>query len=320
MRLIHRRVTMSEDWEVSPVQRELDRCTECGSSDLVKDYEKGEIACRSCGLIVSEISFDRGPEWRAFAQEEKEARKRVGVPISYSVHDKGLPTVISHIGQDAFGRKLSPETIQQMYRLKKLQYRVHTYSSFDRNLAQAMLELDRLTSTLHVSKPVQERAALIYRKALREDLVRGRSIAAIAAASIYAACRLMKTPRSLREIAQVSKVKRGDIARCYRLLVKVLDLKMPIPDPVDCMAKIASRINCSSRIQQRALELLKIAKEKRLVTGKAPAGLAASTLYIACVEAGEHRTQKEIADAAGVTEVTLRNRYKALKTALNLNV
>ncbi len=302
------------------VALEVSRCSECGSSNIIKDYELGEVTCGSCGLVISDIVLNRGPEWRAFAQEERESRKRVGGPISYSVHDKGLPTVISHVSQDAFGRKLSPETIQQMYRLKKLQYRVHTHSSFDRNLAQAMLELDRLATRLAIPKSVQEKAALIYRRALREDLVRGRSIAAIAAATIYCACRTTNTPRNLREIAAVSKVRRADIARCYRLLLKVLDLRMPIPDPVASVSKVASRCNISPRIQRRAIEILEDAKRKRLITGKAPAGLAAAALYIACVEAGEHRTQKEIADAAGVTEVTLRNRYKSLRTALNLDV
>jgi transcription initiation factor TFIIB len=155
---------------------------------------------------------------------------------------------------------------------------------------------------------------------LKEDLVRGRSIAAITAASVYAACRLTQTPRGLREIAGVSKVRKSDIARCYRLLVKLLDLKMPIPDPVACIPKIASKVGIDSNVQQRAIEILEMAKKKKIATGKAPAGLAAAALYIACVEHGIHRTQKEIADAANVTEVTLRNRYKGLKEALGLDV
>jgi transcription initiation factor TFIIB len=298
---------------------EVKKCPECKSTKLIKDYERGEVVCGNCGLIITQISLDRGPEWRAFALEEREARKRVGVPTSYSVHDKGLPTVISHIGQDAFGRKLPPDVIQQMYRLRKLQYRAHTYDSFDRNLAQAMLELDRLSSALSIPDSIKEKAALIYRKTLREDLVRGRSIAAITAAALYAACRLTDTPRSLSEIASVSKVRRGDVARCYRLLVKVLGIRMPVPNPISLIPKIASKIGADSRIQQRAIDILKLAKGRRLVVGKAPTGLAAAALYIACVEHGLRKTQREIAVAASVTEVTLRNRYKSLKNALELN-
>jgi transcription initiation factor TFIIB len=207
-----------------------------------------------------------------------------------------------------------------MYRLRKLQYRAHTYDSFDRNLAQAMLELDRLASAMSVPDSVKEKAALIYRKALKEDLVRGRSIAAITAAALYASCRLTDTPRSLSEIASISKVRRSDIARCYRLLVKILDMKLPVPNPVSLISKIASKVGADSKIQQRAIELLKIAKEKKIVVGKAPTGLAAAALYIACVENGLKKTQREIAMAAAVTEVTLRNRYKSLKTELGLNV
>jgi transcription initiation factor TFIIB len=181
-----------------------------------------------------------------------------------------------------------------------------------------MAELDRVSDKIHIPAQTKERAAVIYRKALDTGLVRGRSIAAIAAASLYAACRSTETPRTLKELAEASGLKKKDIARCYRLLLKELNIKMPIEDPVKCISKIASRIGASARTQMKALEILREAKAKGIAAGKDPMGLAAAALYVACVYEGEKRTQKEIAEVANVTEVTVRNRYKNLKEALNL--
>jgi transcription initiation factor TFIIB len=155
---------------------------------------------------------------------------------------------------------------------------------------------------------------------LEKGLVRGRSILAIAAASIYAACRFTQTPRTLKEVAESSLVKKKDVARCYRLLLRELEIKMPTADPIRCVPKIASRIGIRERTQQRAIELLNRAADKKAIAGKDPTGLAAAAIYIACVMEDEKKTQKEIAEAAGVTEVTVRNRYKGLRRALKLDV
>ncbi|UCH37447.1 MAG: transcription initiation factor IIB [Candidatus Bathyarchaeota archaeon] len=296
------------------------KCPECGSDNLVEDYDMGEIICRRCGLVVRENVMDEGPEWRAFTRQEKEQRSRVGTPISLSVHDKGLSTVIDRVNKDAFGRELSASTRLQMLRLRKWHIRARVHSSVDRNLAQAMAELDRLTDKIRIPSSVKEQAALIYRRALDKGLVRGRSILAIAAASLYAACRFTQTPRTLKEVAGASLVKKKDIARCYRLLLRELDIKMPIADPIRCVPKIASRIGINVRTQQIAIDILHQAEEKKAIAGKDPMGVAAAAIYIACVLEDERKTQKEIAEASGVTEVTVRNRYKGLTNSLNLNV
>lgn len=296
------------------------KCPECGSDNLVEDYDMGEIICGRCGLVVRENVMDEGPEWRAFTRQEKEQRSRVGTPISLSVHDKGLSTVIDRVNKDAFGRELSASTRLQMLRLRKWHIRARVHSSVDRNLAQAMAELDRLTDKIRIPSSVKEQAALIYRRALDKGLVRGRSILAIAAASLYAACRFTQTPRTLKEVAGASLVKKKDIARCYRLLLRELDIKMPIADPIRCVPKIASRIGINERTQQIAIDILHQAEEEKAIAGKDPMGVAAAAIYIACVLEDERKTQKEIAEASGVTEVTVRNRYKGLTNDLNLNV
>lgn len=301
-------------------QRITEKCPECESTNLIHDYDTGETVCGSCGLVLHEQMMDKGPEWRAFTQEEKASRSRVGIPTSYSVHDKGLSTAIGRVDRDAFGRKLPLSTRLQMWRLRKWQIRSRVHSSVDRNLAQAMAELDRLSDKVYIPGPVKEKAAVVYRKALDKGLVRGRSIAAIAAAALYAACRTTETPRTLREISEASLVDKKDVARCYRLLLRELDIQMPIADPLTYVSKIAERTGISGQTQGLAIKILNEAKLKRAASGKDPMGLAAAALYIACLQSNEKKTQKDIAEAAGVTEVTVRNRYKNLKRHLKLEV
>jgi len=297
-----------------------DVCPECGSKHVIIDSGSGERICGGCGLVMADNMINEGPEWRAFSQDERDSRSRVGMPLSFSVHDKGLSTMIGQVGKDAFGRTIPTKTMFQMLRLKKWHIRSSYQSSVDRNLSHAMTELSRLSDKLHIPKQVKERAAVIYRKALEKGLVRGRSISAIAAASLYAACRDTGTPRTLRELGRVSTIDKKDLARCYRLLLRELNMSMPIPKAQYRVPKIAAKVNISENTQQTAVDILRKAEDMKTTAGKDPMGLAAAALYIACVMNDEKRTQKMIADAAGVTEVTIRNRYKGLKEALNLEL
>jgi transcription initiation factor TFIIB len=310
---------MSITTEVPKTQkRSIDNCPECKSKNCVHDYDTGETVCGDCGLVLFEQMFDKGPEWRAFTQQEKASRSRVGMPTSYSIHDKGLSTTISQVDRDAFGRKLPVTTRLLMWRLRKWQIRSRVHSSTDRNLAQAMSELERLSSKVYIPPQIREKAAVIYRKALDKRLVRGRSINSIAAASLYAACRETGTPRTLGEIAKASLVSRKDVARCYRLLLQELDVHVSVADPLTYISKIAEKNEISGKIQGAAIAILREARQKRVGAGKDPMGLAAAALYIACLQHNVRRTQTDIAKAAGVTVVTVRNRYKALKRDLNL--
>jgi transcription initiation factor TFIIB len=301
-------------------QRLVEKCPVCACKNLGHDCDAGETICGDCGLVLYEQTLDKGPEWRAFTQQEKTSRSRVGIPTSFSIHDKGLSTAISQVDRDAFGRKLPMSTRLQMWRLRKWQIRSRVHSSSDRNLAQAMGELDRLSGKMYIPPNIKEKAALMYRRALEKDLVRGRSINSIVAAALYAACRGSGTPRTLREIGEASLVDRKDVARCYRRLLQELDVHMPIADPLTWVSKIAEKNEISGKTQGDAIAILREARRKRFVAGKDPMGLAAAALYIACLLNNEKRSQKNIADAAGVTEVTVRNRYKSLKKQLNIKV
>ena len=279
-------------------QRRAEDCPECTSKNLVHDYDSGETICGDCGLVLYEQMLDKGPEWRAFTIQEKASRSRVGMPTSYSIHDKGLSTSISQVDRDAFGRKLPQSTRLQMWRLRKWQIRSRVHSSTDRNLAQAMAELERLSSKVSTSPPIREKAAVIYRKALDKGLVRGRSINAIAAAALYAACRKSGSPKALREISEASLVDKKDVARCYRLLLKELDFHMPISDPLTYVSKIAEK---KWSIRQNTgysnSNSCRLLERKRFAAGKDPMGMAAAALYIACLQHDEKITQKDIADA-----------------------
>ena len=299
-------------------QRSADKCPECASKNLIHDYDSGETICGDCGLVLYEQMLDKGPEWRAFTLQEKTSRSRIGMPTSYSIHDKGLSTTISQVDRDAFGRKLPISTRLQMWRLRKWQIRSRVHSSNDRNLAKAMAELERLSDKVNISSLLKEKAAVIYREALVKAILRRGSIVSFAAAAIYAACRKSGTPRTLSEIAKVSLVDKNDVARCYRVLLQELNFHMPVADPLIYVSKIAEKNGVSGKTQGTAMAILREAKQKRFAAGKDPMGMAAAALYIACLQHNEKITQKDIAGAAGITEVTVRNRYKTLKKQLNL--
>jgi transcription initiation factor TFIIB len=294
-------------------------CLECGSGNIIQDLECGEVVCRGCGLVVSEPAISRAPEWRSFDKDEYEERTRVGLPPSFSIHDKGLSTMIGPIYKDAYGRKIPQEAKLRMYRLKRWHIRSMIQGSPERNLAQAMGELDVLTDKLHAPREVKEQAALIYRKALRRGLVRGRSILAVVTASLYAAFRATRTIRTLEEVAAHSPLGRKEISRCYRILLEELELRMPVPRAVHVVPKVGSKLFLGEETQRKAIGILEEAERLRVTAGKDPMGLAAAALYLACVVNEERRTQKMIAEAAGVTEVTIRNRHQELKKVLNLD-
>ena len=294
-------------------------CPECGSESSVEDMSRGERVCEDCGLVLSDHRIDTGAEWRAFSSEESDARSRVGAPMRYTVHDKGLSTVIDWRDRDMSGRKLSPTRRSEIYRLRKWQIRSRVHSSMDRNLAQAMSELERLSSQLGLPKPIRELAALLYRKSIIRKLVRGRSIEAMVAATLYAACRIRLKPRPLDEVADASRVDRKKLGQCYRLLLRSLNVRIPLSNPVDYISRFACDLKLSSPVQLRTVEILNQSRAIGLTIGRDPLGLAAAAIYISSIMLDERRTQREIAEVARVTEVTVRNRYKEIVRKLGID-
>lgn len=294
-------------------------CSECGSGHLIRDENAGELICQGCGLVIQDTILDHGPEWRAFTLEQWKARRRIGPKTSLAMYDKGFSSSIFVKG-DVFSRKLSSNERYKMLRLRKLNVRSKLHKSAERNLFQAMIVLNRLCEKMKIPRGLHESAALIYRKALGKGLVRGRSIAAIAAASLYLALRRANIPRTLNEICDASSRKKKEISRCYRKVIWELGYKTPIDDPVQYVSKIASNAGISQISQTRSIQLLRKARQMGATLGKDPSGIAAAALYIACLEVNEKVTQGRLSEAANVTEVTIRNRYKGLLTDMKLKL
>ena len=290
----------------------IKRCPECGSVNLIYDEAKGEIICGDCGLIIEERMVDTSHELRAFDKLEKKSRG--GAPLSIQKFDKGLTTNVGEIS-DIYKLDSTQQT-RKYLRLKKWQERVST--SIERNLRLAMSELRRVASFLELPSVVREEAARIYNYVLQRGLVRGRSMESVIAACIYAACRSYNIPRTLDEISSASEVERKEIGRTYRFIIRKTKLKVKSSSPKDYISRFGSTLHLSPKTQNEALKILKRAEVEELTSGRGPAGIAAAALYVAALLNDEKKTQREVADVAGITEVTIRNRYKELLEKLKL--
>lgn len=288
------------------------RCPECNSTHLIYDDNRGELLCGDCGLLIEEKMVDTTHELRSFDKSEKKSRG--GAPISMQKFDKGLTTNIGEIS-DIYRLDSSQQT-RKYLRLKKWQERVST--SIERNLRLAMSELRRVASFLELPSVVKDEAARIYNFVLQRGLVRGRSMESVIAACIYAACRSYNIPRTLDEISNASEVERKEIGRTYRYIIRKINLKMTPSSPKDYISRFSSTLHLSPASQNEALKILDRAEISELTSGRGPAGIAAAALYVSALLNDEKKTQREVADVAGITEVTIRNRYKELLDRLNL--
>ncbi|WP_136588743.1 transcription initiation factor IIB [Salinigranum halophilum] len=308
------RARTSESEDESPATDESLHCPEC-NGPLATDTEHGETVCEHCGLVVEEDEIDHGPEWRAFDANEKDQKSRVGAPTTNMMHDKGLSTNIGWQNKDAYGNSLSSRQREKMQRLRTWNERFRTRDSKERNLKQALGEIDRMASALGLPDSVRETASVIYRRALQDDLLPGRSIEGVATSSLYAAARQAGTPRSLDEITAVSRVEKDEIARTYRYVVRELKLEIKPADPEQYVPRFASDLDLSDESERRARQLLQNAKEAGIHSGKSPVGLAAAAVYAASLLTNEKVTQSEVSEVANISEVTIRNRYHELLEA-----
>jgi transcription initiation factor TFIIB len=295
------------------------KCSVCSRiKTAITDPESGEVICSCCGMVISENILDIGnPEWRAFTTEESENKARTGTPISLSPHDMGIATIMGRPSKDASGKRLDTNTHTTFKKLRTWDSRIQLDSS--RNLRKAFSYLYMLKDKLGLSDSIVEKAAYLYRKVEDSGLVKGRTISGMLAACVYLACRQSDTPRTLKDVEAKSNIRRKVIARNCRSVIQGLDMITPVFDPMKCIVKVASAANVSERTKRHAFimmnELLRI---KTLTAGKDPMGLAASILYIACKETGENKSQKNMPKAAGVTEVTIRNRIRDLRRDVSI--
>jgi transcription initiation factor TFIIB len=295
-------------------------CSECGGG-LIEDESQGELVCSDCGLVVDRQVIDRGPEWRAFDSKERDEKSRVGAPTTKTMHDKGLSTNIGWQNKDAYGNSLSASQRNKMSRLRKWDKRFKTQDSKERNLKHALGEIQRMASALGLSNQVQETAGVLYRQCLDKDLLPGRSIEGVSTACLYAAARQCNTPRTLDEFYPVSRA--GDnagndsntsIDRAYRYIMRELNLEIKPVDPRQYLNRILNDLSVEEKeaVRARAEELISAAERKNLHSGKSPTSLASGAIYAASLLENQHVTQREVADAANCTEVTIRNRYQEM--------
>ena len=301
----------STETETEQTSQETEVCPEC-SGKLVNDAEHGETVCQECGLVVEENEIDPGPEWRAFDSREQDQKSRVGAPTTKMMHDKGLSTNIGWQNKDAYGNSLSSRQREKMQRLRTWNERFRTRDSKERNLKQALGEIDRMASALGLPENVRETASVIYRRALEENLLPGRSIEGVATASLYAAARQAGTPRSLDEVNHVSRVERMELTRTYRYIVQQLNLEVKPADPKSYVPRFVSELGLSEEVERRSRELLEAAEGTEVISGKSPVGLAAAAIYAASLLTNEKVTQNQVSDVAEISEVTIRNRYHEL--------
>ncbi|MHA1952688.1 MAG: transcription initiation factor IIB [Candidatus Heimdallarchaeaceae archaeon] len=292
-----------------------DRCPNCNSEEIVSDFQRGESICSNCGLVVSRL-IDTTPEWRAFSGEEKAARSRTGGPVSALKSDFGVSSQISFGNMDIHGKKLEPNVMAKMRRLRWLNRR--DSRSQIRNLRIALRELRRIVSQLELSEEIAEAAATTYRKALKADLIRGRSIESMVAAAVYIAARQYNNPTTLKDIEKTINADRKVIARCFRLYVQELRIRPTPIDPAVLLSRLCNELELTTATQNEALKILEESKSRRLDMGKNPLSVAAAAIYIAGIRTGERRTQQQVAKAAKTTPVTLRNRFREIVDSLEL--
>jgi transcription initiation factor TFIIB len=296
-------------------------CSICNKKEgqAVTDPESGEVICSNCGMVMVEAVSENRSEWRAFKTEEANQRSRTGTPTSLARHEMGLATIIGRTDKDASGRGLDASMRSTMERLRTWDSRIQVYSPADRNLRQAFGMLERVKDKLGLSATIIEKTAYIYRKAQERGLVRGRTIRSVMAAAIYITCREMAMSRTLNDVAFLNNIKRKELARTIRLLILELDIKIPILDPIKCVVRVANKVNLSEKTKRQAMDIMHNVTKSGISAGKDPMGLAGSVLYLSSKNSGENITQMDIAEAAGVTEVTIRNRFKDLRNRIDLN-
>ena len=291
-------------------------CENCNTSKIVTDDVNGEIACASCGCVISDYSEDRGIEHRNLSDGSD--NRRTGAGLSLKMHDKGLFTIIGIQNKDSVGKPLSSNTVQTFGRLRKWDNRSQTKTSADRSLRSALQDFGNVQSKLGLSDTVIERASLFYRKASERNLIRGRTVKGIAGACLYASCRDLEHNRTLKEIAQHLGIGRKDLARSYRSLFRELGFIVSIADPVKSISKIASKVGITEKTIRKAVHVLDAAQDAGIVAGKNPEIIAATAIYAACMITGENKSQHEIAIAAGTSTVSIRNRISEFREKLNL--
>src|SRR5919205_1112370 len=284
-------------------------CPNCGDGQKIIDVESSELICTKCGFVIHERIGDEHEDW-SIVNREPDTKLRTS-STSLARTGMGLSTIIGRPDAQA-GSGLNAAMRSTFDRLRTWDFRIKGHD--ERSLRRAFVELDRLRGIIQLSDAIVEKTAYIYRRAQERGLVRGRTMRAMLGAAIYIVQREMGISGTLDDIIRATNTKEKDLARAYRILIRELDLKMPMIDPVKCVSRVANKANISERTKRKAMNMIYDVVKSGLAAGKDPMGLAASVLYVSCVNSGEVKSQAAIADAAGVSEVTLRKNQRLITT------
>jgi transcription initiation factor TFIIB len=287
-------------------------CSLCNrDTNILTDQESGEVICTNCGSVMNDKVVETKAEWNAFDSEDRNSKSRTGAPTSLAKHDRGLSTVIGKINRDAAGQQIDIAMKNRINRWRKWDFRSQN-SHAERNLHTAFIHLDMMKSALGLPDSVIEKIAYLYRKIQERGLVRGRTIKGVVAVASYIACREMEIPRTLKEISDISNVREKAISKIYRKVMVELDLKMPQVDLMRIIVKIANKCGISEKSKRYAMKMMAEIIKKEISVGKHPMGLAGAVLYMSCKNYDEGITQGQIAEVAGVTEVTIRHNLDSI--------
>jgi len=299
-------------------------CTECESTHIIKDDNRGELVCSDCGLVIQENIIDRSKDWRAFDAESEAKRAHAGSPMNPLIHDKGLSTEISSGFRDYSGKIIARKNRLAVLRMRKWQYRTRTNNTAERNLMMALKQLNNIASRLDLPANVRDEAAVIYRKAVKKNLIRGRNTESLVAASLYASCRKRWVPRTLQEIADQTSLPKANarrkVAKSYRFLLRVMNIQASPPSPFDYIPRYSEELNLDAEVRDKTVEILRLASDIGITVGKSPLSTVAGAIYLAGKVCGKRKRQHDIVKVIGITEVSIRNRYREMEEKLGLTI
>ncbi len=287
----------------------------CKTYPVITDSDRGEVFCGGCGLALVQNLDDASHENRSYSSEDFMKNARTGPATSLTMFDKGLSTVIG-TNKDSSGNSLSSKTKYEFNRLRTWDQR--SKSRTTSSLSKAFTLLHGMKTKIGVPNNVVENAAYIYRKAVNAKLTRGRTMASLIAASLYASCRQNNIPRTLDDIAAAGNIERRILSRDLRTIIKKLGLNLNQYDTASFIVKISNNMNLSEKTKRNAFEILKRCTDEGITAGKHPVAQAAASLYIACIVNGEKISQKKFSIESGISDVTIRNRATLIKKTLRI--
>ncbi len=288
---------------------------DCKKISLITDLNTGEIVCSHCGAVVPEKSIDESAESSHVSAEEYMNNSRTGQKISLKMADMGLSTIIESKDRDSTGRSLSTENKRMFYRLRMWD-RNSRFANTNQSYMKAFTLLDGLKAKLGLSDAVVEQTAYLFRKIALKKILAGRSTVGMICATVYIACRLINTPRTIQDVASAGNIKRKQLQSIYRFLLQQLDIYPESYSPTEFVTRISNESNVSEKTKRYAMKILAKSQKIGITTSKNPMAMAAAALYIASLRNRENISQTRISEISGISSVTIRDRAKEINDNL----